>query len=123
VVICPNGAIYVAYLGFDAANEQYTFIARAPFVGAPFVIVENHASLVAKFPLADPTLLIVYDINCNSLLPEDVAYIVGELGSGTVYHGNGTVWTAGVVLACSTAAISFGGDNGDNKWEGLECLI
>lgn len=90
VVVCPNGAVYVGFVG---SNSAFTFLARAPYVGGTFTIIEDATSLIAKFGgiAADQQ---VCAFACNPLQPEKVLYIVGY-GSSKAYYGAGASFVEG----------------------------
>jgi len=68
VVICPNGAMYAGFIG----DETDAFLARAPYVGATFVIIEDETSINSKLGGAG----MVLTFNCNPLVSEQVAYVL-----------------------------------------------
>lgn len=63
--VCPNGAVYVARVDLDSGH----FIARAPFLGAPFVPQTYPDSLFA--------------IAINPLKPEEIGFITSGSHGGT----------------------------------------
>lgn len=91
IVICPNGVVYAAALGVcDGASIQ-PFIARAPYIGGTFVIVQDVASIRAFYSKGFDNNCSVYAINCNPLLPEAVAYVIGDRSTETAdaFYGTG----------------------------------
>ena len=95
VVVCPNGAVYV---GFISQTSAFTFLARAPYVGGTFTIIEDATSLQAKFGGA------LYEQHldvfaCNPLLPEKVLYIAGWNGTSKAYYGANETFVVGATLS------------------------
>lgn len=89
VFVCPNGAIYAARC---AANNT-AFIARAPYVGAPFTIVEDSTTIAAKHP---GTYTNIHAIYYNPNLSESVVYILqSENGNGFTYIGGAGSYSLG----------------------------
>lgn len=106
VVICPNGAIYAG----NTRKGVDTFLARAPFIGGVFTIIEDATSIAAKFGSSTDTRVAAF--NCNPLSAESVAYVITVGGSGGKgFIGAGSTFAAGFSSAFSTigeASISFG---------------
>jgi len=70
VVICPNGAVYVGAVG--PVSYADAFLARAPYVGGTFVILEDATSISSKMGGAGQ----IVTFNCNPLVSEQVAYLL-----------------------------------------------
>jgi hypothetical protein len=81
--VTPSGAVYVACLskmGNSQRGINYQFapwIARAPSVGQPFVIIADEYTLWSDYPATTNTHAIT-GIGYNPLLPDTVAMIEGE---------------------------------------------
>lgn len=109
VVVCPNGAVYVGFIGSNSAD---TFLARAPYVGGTFVILQDATSLLATFGGA------IYEqqicaFACNPLLSEKVLYIAGYV-TAKAYYGAGASFVEGATIA----GVEQGGSlsYGAGKW-------
>jgi len=90
VVVCPNGAIYVG----NTDTGLDTFLARAPYIGGVFVIIEDYTSITTKFGSTDNPKVPLW--NCNELVGENVAYAITIGGAGIkTYVGAGTTFVAG----------------------------
>jgi hypothetical protein len=115
----PGGGILVACRGRTGFGTD-PFIAYAPFIGATFTIIEDLASIAAKYPSISPDFRSVNAIGINPLTGQ-VAYVIGCQGSfgGDVrqmYVGSGTSFAAGVDLTAeltisSRGRLSFGFNN------------
>ncbi len=105
IVVCPNGAVYVGNT-LDGAD---TFIARAPYAGGVFTIIEDATSILAKFGGgSDPQ---ANCFACNPLASEQVAYAIKVGGSSVkTFIGAGTSFTAGATWSDTfgEASISYG---------------
>lgn len=77
VVICPNGAVYVARLGTCDGGTLQPFIARAPYIGGTFTIIQNVASIRAFYGAGADNGCAVHGIGYNPALPECVGYVIG----------------------------------------------
>lgn len=90
--VTPNGAFYVARI----VSSTSLFIARAPYVGAPFTIIEDNTSFLVKFPTA--TQRGFNGISFNPNVPETVAYVLTPTnsGGGYIYIGSNTSFAQGV---------------------------
>lgn len=73
VVVCPNGALYVAFIGIDPD----VFVARAPTIGGTFEIIADATTIAVDYPTGNPA---IYALNCNKSLSEAVAFIAGGRG-------------------------------------------
>lgn len=92
VVICPNGALYVG----NTRDNTDTFLARAPYIGGTFTIIEDYASIAAKFSVGLGGSLRVSTFNCNPLVGESLGYIITAGGAGVkAYLGSGSTFAAG----------------------------
>lgn len=110
IVICPNGAIYVGKIG-GGAPAATSFIARANFVGDVFVILEDAASMSAKYGGGD---VWASCFGCNPLMPEQVVYVLNNLSISKPYLGANQTWVEGVNagMGNQNGSVSFG----DNCW-------
>lgn len=98
IVICPSGAIYVGKcFGGDSLPDK--FIARAPFAGAPFVIVEDDASIRTK--LSTPSgPVYVTGFECNPIAGEEIVYGLCNLTIIKLYRSlSGAAAVAGATIA------------------------
>ncbi|MCI0554713.1 MAG: hypothetical protein L0287_27515, partial [Anaerolineae bacterium] len=127
--VCPSGSVYVgrcsALQNSDRGTDHFNspFIARAPSIGGTFVIIEDEDSLWAKYP-EHPTLNhAIKGIAYNPLLPEKVAYIMGQNTSSLdttdfdIYIGAGASFAAGANITNIADSHGFLGlSYGMNKW-------
>jgi hypothetical protein len=93
VVKCPNGAIYVGrIMGYGDAHDY--FLARAPYVGGTFVIIEDQDSIDAQLTTVGPSQGRLGGFGCNKLVSEEVVYILHKESSSNVrvYHGFGATF-------------------------------
>ncbi len=117
--LVPGGGILVAHrrrTGFGTSP----FIAYAPFIGGTFTIIEDTASIAAKYPAISPDFISVNAVGFNPLTGQ-VGYVIGIQGNfgGDVrefYVGSGTSFAVGVDLTAkltisSVGSLSFGHDN------------
>jgi len=100
-IICPNGAIYVARCKYD--NDG--FVARSPGFGQPFVIVEDDASIKAKYGAVTTG---VWGLACDPSSAERVAYIVGTNDANNIYIGAGISFAQGIAINASNSGIGDG---------------
>jgi hypothetical protein len=111
--VCPNGAVYTGLAG----SGSNLFIARAPGVGQPWTIVVDYDYIHALYPGTES----ISAPNCNSLVPESVAFIAGGGGDNPchIYVGSAGAFAQGSVVstlnvvgstkyAYTTGAISYG---------------
>jgi len=112
----PNGAIYVANL----AADNSTFLARAPSVGSPFVIIEDVDSIKAKFgsSLLGP---LIRCVNYNPLASEEVAYVVGcnydpSVARSKVYRGLFGIFSEAAAMIAEQQGDNGGISYGAGKW-------
>ena len=106
IVVCPNGAVYVGRSGVGVN----TFLARAPYVGGTFVILETATSIATKLSgiAADSD---VTDFECNRLATEDVVYVISRYGvNSQAYRGAAGTYTAGATwgIEGTTGSLSYG---------------
>lgn len=106
IVVCPNGAVYVGRI----ERGSGAFLARAAYVGATFVILENSTSIIAKVGgvAADCGLT---DFACNPLVSESVVYIVSKYADQSyAYIGAGATFTAGATWGIENidGSVSYG---------------
>jgi hypothetical protein len=107
VGLCPNGALYVAYL---AEAGSGAFIARAPSIGAPFEILYEHTNSSADDPNA------LWSIGINLEQPEQVAFIRGPHASKKIYVGSYGSFTAGASISSTFGISNNGLSFGLNQW-------
>ena len=109
LVVCPNGAIYVG----NVSSGGDTFLARAAGLGGTFVVLENYASIQAKYGSTDNIRVAAF--NCNRLVSESVLYCLTQAGENIkTYLGSGATWTAKATFVRNTnngADVSYGGGN------------
>lgn len=89
IKVTPNGAVYVASEGRWDRGVRTTpfFIAYAPKVGAPFIIVANQDTVEAEYTTG--VLLGLGGLGFRSDAPETVIYFAGEkIGDGTSNNGH-----------------------------------
>jgi hypothetical protein len=103
--------VYVASIGVADVN-RHPFIARAPYIGGAFVIVEDVASIRAFYGMGGDDGTAVYAINCNPLLPEAVAYVIGhrQVEIADAFYGTSGTFSQGAHLTASFGygSLSFG---------------
>lgn len=97
--ICPNGSVYVARIKYDDDG----FIARAPALGQPFVIIEDSTSIKAKYGAVTTG---VWGIAYDPAQAERVAYVIGTNGTGNIYVGASTGFTQGLTINVANNGIS-----------------
>jgi hypothetical protein len=106
-VKCPNGAFYVGCIGRGASS----FLARAPYVGGTFAIVEDYTSMVAKYSGSTDNVGLAA-FACNPLVAEQLFYMLTQGGENIkTYIGAGTTFPAAVTITLSTnngAGLSYG---------------
>jgi hypothetical protein len=110
VVICPNGAVYVGKI--DDSPSVDAFLARAPYVGGVFSIIEDQASIDVKTGVGDSHIV---NFNCNQMVGESVVYVLGSSAEiCKLYIGAGSTFAAGATFSYLGAEgdITFGA----NKW-------
>jgi hypothetical protein len=130
--VTPSGAFYVARIGaLSNANRspgviphthyQSPFIARAPYIGGTFTIIEDEDSLWTKYPESPTENHAIKAIGYNPLVPDTVAYIMGQdIGFASdlnFWIGSGTSFTEQV--AANTIHAYLGGNAltfGQNSW-------
>lgn len=109
IVVCPNGAVYVAFL--TSPTFTNSFIARAPYIGATFTVILTQADITGITGVANS---LISDIACNPLAAEEVVYVLnastGLPDPKYFYHGVGGTFTAGAVVTAggNPAAVSYG---------------
>lgn len=98
VIVTPGGQVYVAWR-IENAFVGDPFIARAEAIGQPFVIIEDEASIAAKFPGYDNPYYGVAGIGVHPNQPDTVFYLVGaQVSSSPIarsYLGINGVFTEG----------------------------
>jgi hypothetical protein len=105
--ICPNGAIYVAYIPSATPNDA--FIARAPSIGSTFTML---------YDCSDPAVnggdasFQVWAAAINPLVSEQYGFVMGS-PSGTInfYLGAGGTYATGVALSAPSVgcdSLSYG---------------
>jgi hypothetical protein len=108
VVICPNGAVYVGHVG-KTVNDA--FLARAPYIGGTFVIIEDQTSINTKMSATGQDGYLA-TFNFNPLVSESLVYVLGKIGVNCkCYIGSGATFTAGYTISNSDAwvvNISYG---------------
>jgi hypothetical protein len=108
VVVCPNGAVYVGYV--NTASGVDTFLARAPYAGGTFVILEDYTSIQAKYGSTDNIRVAAF--NCNRNVGESVLYCLTQGGTNIkTYFGSGVTFIAKATFSLSTdngADVSYG---------------
>jgi hypothetical protein len=106
VLVCPNGAVYVA----NMSGGVDSFLARAPYIGATFTLIEDYASIQAKYGSTDN--IRVCALNCNRLVSESVLYCLSQAGENVkTYLGFGSTFTAKATFTINTnnnADVSYG---------------
>lgn len=95
IVICPNGAIYVGYLTtYNGTVDRECFLARAPYVGGTFEIIDDYTTIGAKIDGGSSSNAGIAAIDCNPLVAESVMYILGRYSTGgRIIYGNPASWT------------------------------
>lgn len=102
--VCPNGAVYVACTQKDTRR----FIARSPYAGFPFSIIEDNASILGKGYDG------VADIGVNRSVAEEICYGL-TLDSDIIkcYVGSGATFASrvqfGGAYTNNGASITYGG--------------
>lgn len=113
VVVCPNGALYVGYAQGPGTSSADAFLARAPFAGGAFAILENFASIQAKYSSTDNIGITSW--NCNRLVGESVLYALTQGGENVrTYLGSGVTFVPKVTFTLNTNSgsdISYGSGN------------
>lgn len=96
IVVTPSGALYVANRANNGSGD-IPFIAYAPSIGGTFTIIEDSASILAKFPTT--TVQAVNALACNPLSGQ-VAYVIGGNASNQmkIYIGTGSSFAAGATI-------------------------
>lgn len=110
VIICPNGAIYAAALGSGTAAY---FVARAPFAGAPFVVLYDSTNILngSGVPTGNRG---VWAIGYNPAVAEQVAFLLGEHNNNQkLYVGAGSTFNIG---AARTTFFNGSLSYGLGKW-------
>lgn len=106
-VLCPNGALYVASIGRGADS----FIARAPYAGAAFVVLDDYASISAKYSGSTDNIGVAA-VACNPLVAESVVYALTQAGTNVkTYIGSGVTFAAAAAFGLSTnnsCSLSYG---------------
>lgn len=113
VLVTPNGAIYVAYrISQGTADPARAFIARAPYIGGTFTVLEDLTSILAKFP--GSTFIAVSGLAHNPAYPEQVMYVVsGDMGGfptahqSKTYIGAGSSFSLGTTFAWSMVGFAY----------------
>ncbi len=97
ILVCPNGAVYVAC----NQHNNTGFLARAPYAGGGFTIIEDYTSMTAKMSSTDNVGLV--GLGYNKEVAESVLYAIGK-GSSDIktYLGSGNTFVAKVSFAKST---------------------
>lgn len=87
--VAPSGAVYVGNLAvYNGSVDRETFIARADYIGAPFVVIDDFDSIAIKLGTTN-TNCAVMAMNFNPLAYEEVMYIIGKYGfGGKVVYGS-----------------------------------
>ena len=110
VVVCPNGALYVGYSFGPSSVSTDEFLARAPYAGAPFTIIEDYASITAKYGSTDNIGIASW--NCNRGVGESVLYALSQAGENIrTYLGSGLTFVPKATFVLGTnngADISYG---------------
>jgi hypothetical protein len=112
VVVCPNGAIYIANYG-RGGDESKTFLARSPGIGQPFTVLLDAAAIQAIVGAAAT----IASLACNPTVAEQIFYALERAGENfTMYIGQGSsvALTASFdsLVTTSFCNLSFGG----NQW-------
>jgi hypothetical protein len=111
VVLCPNGAVYVGYFTHGGAGAPYIFLARAPYAGGTFAILETYTTIQAKYGGSTDNLGLVA-LNCNPFVGESVMYVITQGGENLkTYIGAGATFPAGVTISLSSnndCVLSYG---------------
>jgi len=114
VIVCPNGAIYVGRVGNSAGASGY-FLARAPYIGGTFVIIEDQDSLNDKYSQPSGTGIRLGTFNYNPLVSESVVYLIYPQNfSDTIYDvylGSGSTFAHTMTITSvydSNPSISYG---------------
>lgn len=110
LLVCPNGVIYCGYAGGASSDA---FIARAPSLGSPWVIIEDYASIVAKYPTAASRGVAAMAV--NTTVSESFAYVIGGKGDHHIYVGSAGTYTQGVHITDLMNADGYM-SYGDGKW-------
>lgn len=86
VLVCPNGAVYVANLGHGGVTNG--FLARAPKAGDPFTVLLDYSAIQAIMSTAGNAQVAM--IACNPLVAEDVVVLFSDVGTNCIlYRGSG----------------------------------
>jgi hypothetical protein len=111
VVPCPNGALYVA--GLDASTQ---FLARAPYIGGTFEIIEDQASINAKLGVMSGGR--IAQVSCDGISGERVVYVLYEVSTRwKFYMGSGSTFVEKMTLSPADSVVgelSYG--NGAWVW-------
>lgn len=100
--VCPNGCLYVANLGiYNGTVARECFIARAPYVGGPFTIIEDFNTAAVKFGSSTSNVAISA-IGFNPLVAEYVMYAIGRYSvEGKIVSGADSTWIVGADVAAN----------------------
>lgn len=85
ILICPNGAIWVANTNGDGSTDA--FIARAPYVGGTFTVILDQAAISAALGTTGNGGR-VGPLVCRPDRPEFVAFLLTTLSDCKIYRGN-----------------------------------
>lgn len=111
VGVCPNGVIYVAYI--PASTPNNAFIARAPYIGAPFTVIYDCSNPALNG--GDPFFQI-WSCAIHPTSSEQFAFIMGTQASRKFYLGGGGAYAQGATMSATftigfgTHALSYGQD-------------
>lgn len=94
VVVCPNGAIYVAKIG----SGSDVFIKRAPYPGGTFITVANATSIDDIFGAGIAGSQFVYAIEADPTQQEEVIFLIGNSLGNDWYHGANLSYTVATGL-------------------------
>ncbi len=114
LVVEVTGEIYV----MRNVSGSTTFLAYSPGIGQPFTVLEDFASISAKYAGSTDNLLVAA-VGCDPLTGL-VVYALSQAGENIkLYGGSAGTFTARATFVLNTnnrADISFGGDDDDLLW-------
>lgn len=130
--VTPSGAFYVGRASAIENGQRSPlviphtyfgspFIARAPYVGGTFTIIEDEDSLWAKYPENPTNNHAIKAVAFNPLQPETVAYLMGQDPGASsdinIWIGSGGTFTEGVMVNNLSVHLGFNGFSyGQNTW-------
>lgn len=108
IVVCPNGAIYVARA---RVADGLAFIARADFAGGTFTVLQDQTSINGLLGVGGNAGY-VGTIGCNPFVGESVVYALTDANTDNTkaYIGSDGTYTEGANFNLAPTSISFWND-------------